>query len=352
MDPLVIQGQGADPVNASLYYGADCRATLKTLPEQSVHCMVTSPPYWGLRDYSEDGQIGLESTPTQYIEELVDVFREIRRVLRDDGTAWLNLGDSFVGANRGRTKNLQNSDEPIMALPEKNLLGIPWRVAFALQEDGWVLRSDIVWAKPNPQPESIMDRPTRAHEYVFLLAKNSSYYYDADAIREPHASWNGVTSPNWRGGKGDDRQGDPLSGGGGFLADGTKEAHATGTRTGSNLANKYRGGPPGNPNGRNKRSVWFVRPANYKESHFATYPVDLIRPCILAGCPPRGTVLDPFSGSATTGVAAFQNNRHYIGLDLNRDYLDMACRRLGDLMSPGTLAKPTEDLFASWGIDE
>jgi len=303
----------------------DAIEILKTLPDSSVQTCVTSPPYWGLRDYGVGGQVGLEEKPEHYVEKLVAVFREVKRVLRDDGTLWLNLGDSFFSTTKGsggpdssstlvgtkaehngqrmESRRLSAGDTGVKP---KDLVGIPWRVAFALQADGWYLRSDIIWHKPNPMPESVTDRPTKAHEYVFLLAKSPRYYYDADAVREPFA---------------DERLGSagakslPYSEGSGrhdTLSDGTK---------------KGLGVPPQN-NGRNRRSVWTVTTKPYKGAHFATYPPDLIRPCILSGAPENGIVLDPFCGSGTTGQVCVEEGRSFIGIELNHEYVELAEERI------------------------
>lgn len=260
----------------------DCIEKLRKMEPESVHCCVTSPPYWGLRDYGHDGQIGLEETPDEYVERMVEVFSEVRRVLRDDGTLWLNLGDSF------RDKQLQ---------------GVPWRVALALQATGWFLRSDIIWHKPNPMPEPVEDRPTKGHEYLFLLSKAEGYYYDADSIREPHVS-------DGRGGFSDRKS--------------SKYADCAGTNYGAGPDAKV------NPLGRNKRSVWTVATRPYAEAHFAVFPPALIEPCILAGCPVRGVVLDPFFGSGTTGQVAQSLGRHWYGIELNEDNDPLIRRRLKD----------------------
>ena len=336
----------------------DAIECLRQLPDNYVHTVVTSPPYWGLRDYGVDGQIGLEKTPEEYVNKLVEVFREVKRVLRDDGTLWLNLGDTY------------GSPKP------KDLAGIPWRVAFALQKDGWYLRSDIIWQKPNALPESVKDRPTKAHEYIFLLSKSPRYYYDADAIREPHARlWNEKN-------------------GGSFAKPNHEEAQAKKVSGALNHRGSY---PMPNPKGRNKRSVWAIPTRPFKGAHFAVFPPDLIEPCILAGSPEkacphcgapwervterktinkglapskkmhgmdkfhkrndseisragdtivktigwkpacqcenndgsgRGIVLDPFFGAGTTGLVALKHNRNFIGIELNRDYVEMAKKRI------------------------
>jgi DNA modification methylase len=302
MEPVILRpGVGDNRPTATLYYGQDTRETLRALPEASVHTVCTSPPYFGLRDYGTgDKQIGLESTPEEFVAALVDVFREVKRVLRPDGTLWVNLGDSYtVGANGAKPKDL---------------MGIPWRVAFALQADGWYLRQDIIWHKPNPMPESVTDRCTKAHEYVFLFAHPDSggkYCYDAEAVREPV---NPVSiERNKYGWSNRQRVHDPREIRG--------QRHAV----------------PGTmmkEDGRNKRSVWTVSMSIYKGAHFATWPTELVRPMVLAGCPVGGTVLDPFSGSATTGMVALQEGRNYIGTDLNLDYLPLAERRVQEEPAP------------------
>jgi DNA modification methylase len=389
----------------------DCLEVLKSLPSGSVHTCVTSPPYYGLRDYGTakweggdsgcdhkipdiehgnligksdgkdkqnshtirfnrvscykcgairiDDQIGLEETPDAYVQKLVAVFREIKRVLRDDGTLWLNLGDSFsaqsthrTNGNRGGFNQLGRSikDQRLMTNNEgykpKDLLGIPWLVAFALRQpdykclgcgniahattwgkfpngrlicpscelskgyvvesQGWYLRSDIIWAKRNCMPESVKDRPTKSHEYIFLLAKSQKYYYDADAIKEPVSE---VSKARAEYGWDCDRP-----------SAGTNGVHVE--SMGSRFVN---------PLGRNKRDVWFISTKPYKEAHFATFPPDLIEPCILAGCPQGGTVIDPFNGSGTTGQVALTNNRNYIGIELNPSYVELTHKRLNGL---------------------
>ena len=345
----------------------DCRAVLRTIPDASVHCCVTSPPYFGLRDYGVSGQIGLEPTPEEFVAELVDVFREVRRILRDDGTLWLNLGDSYAGSGRGgnptaETSTLQGSlasqeaskikrgrDEigatarqaavtqrgsrlpagfhedarlsgaigrawvpPPSGLKQKDLIGTPWMVAFALRSDGWYLRQDIIWSKPNPMPESITDRCTKSHEYVFLLSKSGRYFYDAAAIREADL---GTDHP-----RNELHKPEPS---GGVLPPHQGIRRATGR----------------NGEGRNKRSVWHVATNPFPESHFATFPPALIEPCILAGCPAGGTVLDPFGGAGTTGLVADRLGRSAILIELNPEYAAMAERRIkGDA---GMLAEVT-----------
>jgi DNA modification methylase len=360
----------------------DCLETLKSLDEQSINTCVTSPPYWGLRDYGtgewvggnadclhksakknadktggftgkrirkiggsennkylkhkkncpdcgatrKDKQLGLEETPEEFVENLVRVFKEVKRVLRDDGTVWLNLGDSYArtggdSSKKGRhwdnRENNPNTGHNRYAkdigLKQKDLVGIPWRVAFALQADGWYLRQDIIWHKPNPMPESVRDRCTKAHEYIFLLSKNPKYYYDNEAIKEDAKSA-GKKSDGFKG-----RQGGA-------------EYHATGGGIGSEekIYNK-----------KNKRSVWTITTKPYKEAHFATFPTELIEPCVLAGCPEGGTVLDPFGGSGTTGLVASKHNRNAVLCELNEGYIDIAEKRLNDGF----------DIFSSDGLE-
>lgn len=306
---------------------------LRELPDESVHCVVTSPPYWGLRDYGVDGQIGLESTPQEFVSKMVAVFREVRRVLRKDGTAWVNMGDSYAHATQGggcvltngRTDGRNSNESDNVrgrqdrstlgpGLKPKDLCGIPWRLAFALQDDGWWLRQDIIWAKPNPMPESVTDRCTKAHEYIFLLSKSASYYYDADAIREEQ------TSPDKRAGRNSsclvDKSPSPRKG---MRSSDPDRFGLTRGTTNESCTHEA---------GRNKRSVWSIATQPYPEAHFATFPEELITPCILAGSPLGGTVLDPFSGSGTTGVVALRYHREYIGIELNPEYVAMSERRI------------------------
>jgi len=293
----------------------NCLQTLSSLEEKSVNTCVTSPPYWGLRDYGNGDQLGQEETPEKFVENLVNVFREVRRVLRDDGTVWLNLGDSYAriggdNAGKGRhwdgRKNNPNTGHNRYAkkigLKQKDLVGIPWRVAFALQSDGWYLRQDIIWHKPNPMPESVTDRCTKAHEYIFLLSKSQKYYYDSEAIKEDAKSEPKVIDKMGEGYQADYTKGKRFSEG----------ERVWGTET------------------KNKRSVWSIPVASYSEAHFATYPPELIKPCILAGCPEGGTVLDPFGGSGTTAQVASNLNRNAILCELNPEYVDIAKSRLHD----------------------
>lgn len=261
----------------------DALAVLRDLPDRTFRCCVTSPPYWGLRDYGIPQQIGAEGDLGEYVANIVSVFREVRRTLADDGTLWLNLGDSYTSG--GRTWRALDRKNPARAMgyrpdtPEglkpKDLVGVPWRVAFALQADGWYLRSDIIWHKPNCQPESVKDRPTRAHEYLFLLSKSEQYYYDHAAIRE----------------------------------------RANGEKT-------YR----------NRRTVWSINTEAFPEAHFATFPPTLVAPCILAGSRERDLVLDPFFGSGTVGEVCMGLGRSFMGIELNPDYARIAIRRLKEFI--------------------
>ena len=303
----------------------DCIEGMRRLEGQSVHCVVTSPPYFGLRDYGHDGQIGLEASPEAFVAKLVEVFREARRVLRDDGTLWLNLGDSYSGsgkgawgsdeareANRHRVKETYvptRAESPLAGkvppgLKAKDLIGIPWRVAFALQADGWYLRQDIIWHKPNPMPESVRDRCTKAHEYIFLLSKGPRYYFDAEAMKEPS-----VTNDPRR----------PYTSKGAKDLDGRSEWKSGQARD------------KGDFSLRNKRSVWTVTTKPFKGAHFATFPPELIRPCILAGCPKDGTVLDPFGGSGTTAQVALEEGRRAVLCELNPDYIALVRKRIEGL---------------------
>ncbi len=301
----------------------DAIEVLKAMPEQSVHCCVTSPPYFGLRDYGVEGQIGLERTPEEYVDKLVQVFREVRRVLRDDGTLWLNLGDSYNGSggaggdyNPGGLKEGQPKypGRKVPGLKPKDLIGIPWMVALALRNDGWYLRSDIVWHKPNAMPESVTDRPTRVHEYIFLLSKSPKYYYDYEAIKEP-AAYDGRKDTLLKGSPKYEKDVLPGQVGHSMAAKGHE-------RWKKNERGEYV---------RNKRSVWTVPTKPFPEAHFAVYPPALITPCILAGCPVGGTVLDPFAGSGTTLLVATQHHRKSIGIELNPEYIEIAKRRLNSV---------------------
>lgn len=355
----------------------DCRTLLAAMGDKTVHCCVTSPPYFGLRDYGVDGQIGLEQTPDEYVAEMVGVFREVKRVLRDDGTLWLNLGDSYAanrtyqveqtkaGPKHGVAQAVEGRGQRAAdyGLKPKDLIGIPWQVAFALQSDGWYLRQDIIWHKPNPMPESVKDRCTKAHEYIFLFSKESRYHFDADAIKED--SCKGYAGSSFTTGKTADHQRGRSQSGERTqtrrameLAEqhGLTDAHISAIRAcGATDAGKAQTTQDGFGKNkpevialaaeakavlggyyrefliaekRNRRSVWTVSTKPFKSAHFATFPPDLIEPCILAGCPPEGTVLDPFGGAGTTGLVAKQHGRNAVLLELNPEYAAMARERI------------------------
>ena len=332
----------------------DCIEMMRTIPDASVHCCVTSPPYWGLRDYGHDGQIGLESTPEAYVARMVEVFREVRRVLREDGTLWLNLGDSYAGgggfapdapcnvsrremiaggdrkhgafnlSQRQHTRNKSGGIKPQCAIKAKDLVGIPWRVAFALQADGWWLRQDIIWHKPNPMPESVRDRCTKAHEYVFLLTKSERYYYDADAIKQEAKS-----------------NSEGIRFGGSKYGDNSDPKHATKS---GNVSKEYAVA--------NRRSVWTIATKPYSGAHFAVMPTDLVEPCIRAGSPEGGIVLDPFAGSGTVLAVAVEWGRKGIGCELNGEYINLAKQRIAAARAKCALFQLEETAFVNSGDDQ
>ena len=293
----------------------DCREIMRDWKREGIKAQmcVTSPPYFGLRDYGHEGQIGLEQTPEDYIKAMVEVFRCVWDVLSDDGTLWLNIGDSYYNYRPGKgqalvQQSVANNDQDLPqicarrgnkleGLKEKDLIGIPWMLAFALRADGWYLRQDIIWHKPNPMPESVRDRCTKAHEYIFLLTKSERYFFDSEAIKEPAVS----------------------VGGGGFSQ---KYAEAQPAHGAMKLDRPDTGGM------RNKRDVWSVPVRSYRGAHFATFPPALIEPCILAGSRPGDIVLDPFMGSGTTAAVAIQHGRKYIGCELNEAYGDLQDERI------------------------
>jgi DNA modification methylase len=333
-------------------YQGDALEVLSTLPHKSINCCVTSPPYWGLRDYGVDGQLGLEKTPDEYVEKLVEIFREVKRVLRDDGTLWLNLGDSYAGSgkasgqkpehkNCGKIKQKRGYDVPsatpskTIGLKPKDLIGIPWMVAFALRAGGWYLRQDIIWHKPNPMPESVTDRCTKSHEYIFLMSKSSKYYYDQESIKTnisditikrlmQDTRWQngfnrvpGKTNGNMKA-VGELRKGyDHRGTGDKKLASHSGNYAADGSIIGDGMTNK--------------KSVWTVTTKPFSEAHFATFPPELIVDCIKAGCPKDGIVLDPFAGSNTTGYVARKYFRNYVSIELNAEYIKIANRRMKKL---------------------
>ncbi len=294
----------------------DCRRTLCAFLPKSARMCVTSPPYYGLRDYGgEQYQLGQEQTPEKFIENLVNVFKEVKNVLTDDGTCWVNLGDSYYNYRPGKGQTYpkqsvskSNQDLPessakrgtkLKGLKEKDLIGIPWMFAFAMRADGWYLRQDIIWHKPNPMPESVRDRCTKAHEYIFLFSKNKKYFYDNEAIKEPAKDWGTRDRTN-----------------------GKYHNEGTGLQPHSGLTKSYEK--------RNKRSVWSVTKKPYKGAHFATYPAELIEPCILAGSEQGDIVLDPFMGSGTTAAVAKSLGRNYIGCELHEEYGDLIQKRIDE----------------------
>lgn len=317
----------------------DVLEKLATLPADSIDCVVTSPPYWGLRDYGVAGQLGLEERPEEYVGHMRMVFEQVRRVLKREGTLWLNLGDSYAapaknrnvpqalaksglaGGKLSQSQSLRQQSKIKGKLKQKDLAGIPWSVAFALRDDGWYLRQDIIWHKPNPMPESVRDRCTKAHEYIFLFSKEKKYHFDIDAIKEPSVgSWNGSEFHTGKTGE-----------------------HQLGRSSKNRSGNKKRkprpgaetlgigaqaGSVPWAGDTRQKRSVWTVTTKPFKGAHFATFPPKLIEPCILAGCPKGGTVLDPFFGAGTVGVVAKKHGRNYIGIEINPEYARIARERI------------------------
>jgi DNA modification methylase len=327
-----------------LFYGVDVLKGLKKLADNSVHCVVTSPPYWGLRDYNHAGQIGLEKNPGEYVEKMIRVFSEVRRALRPDGTLWLNMGDCYnsktnqkgISFRRDRKAVLPNKakrmsrgsgrwgggSSHVPNLKTKDLIGMPWRLAFALQEDGWYLRADIIWAKPNPMPESVTDRPTKSHEYIFMMTKSAQYFYDAEAIKEDvtgnaHSRGNGINPKaripsGWDTGPGQHND---------------KQGRYENKKVKVKQNESFSGSIKDLVQKRNKRSVWHILTQAYPQAHFATFPEELPEICIKAGCPTDGVVLDPFCGSGTTGEVAVKLGRKFIGIDLNKNYLELARQR-------------------------
>lgn len=329
----------------------DALSVLRRISDNYIDCCVTSPPYFGLRDYGIEGQVGLEESPQQYIDKMVEIFREVRRTLRTDGTLWLNIGDSYAGSGKGRmgdgshSKDSSKSSDYLniaggkltatkaIGCKRKDLIGIPWLLAFALREDGWYLRQDIIWNKPNAMPESVKDRCTKSHEYIFLLTKSDKYYFDHEAIKEPAVGFDnrppagsrGTATPNQRRRKGNART---FIGGGAYTNHGSFNNSADTER-------ESHGNSENETGLRNRRSVWNVATQGYAKAHFATFPEKLIEPCILAGCRPGGIVLDPFLGSGTTAVVAEKNGRDFIGIDLNPDYTEMSQSRLAAIVGGG-----------------
>lgn len=326
--------------SVTLYHG-DSLKVLRQLPDASVDCCVTSPPYFGLRDYGEDGQYGLEASPAEYVETMRAVFAEVRRVLADDGTLWLNIGDSYstnLGqGNAGPSSNLEGGTRPsfrrdgqsvsplrrrgVGSVPPKNMLGIPWRVAFALQDDGWILRNDIIWNKPNAMPESVTDRLSTRHEHLFMFSKRARYWFDLDPIREPLVRPEALDEGLVFGGS---NKGAHHRTGPGSAA--RRTGNIYGKSSSVNLGTTGARHESADPRGRNPGDVWSVPTQPFSEAHFAVMPQSLASRAIQAGCKPDGTVLDPFSGSGTTGLAAAKHGRKYVGIDLSADYLDLSLR--------------------------
>ena len=325
----MVIGEGNIMRNTILY--GDCRDTLKQFDEQARTC-ITSPPYYGLRDYGgEENQIGQEKTPEEFIDQLVSVFKEVRNVLTDDGTLWINLGDSYYNYRPGKGQSYPkqsvsktNQDLPtqcnkrgnkLEGLKEKDLIGIPWMFAFAMRSDGWYLRQDIIWHKPNPMPESVKDRCTKSHEYIFLLSKNKKYYYDNEAIKEPvKQDWGTRNRTN-----------------------GKYHNSGSGLSPHSGLTKSY--------DRKNKRDVWSITNKPYKGSHFAVFPPDLITPCILAGSEKGDIILDPFMGSGTTAMVAKQLGRDYIGCELHEEYSNLIDQRVPVEVVAQETTNPLADLL-------
>ena len=317
----------------------DCLESLKTLPDNSVDCCVTSPPYYALRDYGVEGQIGLEETPEKFIEKLTEVFMQVHRLLKPEGTLWLNIGDSYNGNKIGNTatvkhKKVSDSNDFHKKLwrgaKPKDLIGIPWMLAFSLRNAGWYLRQDIIWHKPNPMPESVTDRCTKSHEYIFLFSKSQKYYFDYEAIQEPCTDQNRTNfqSGSRSNGINKDRNDNDLGERSKNWKPKTKNCQYDGQRPNSMHLRREAGLPDETYIVRNKRDVWSVNVTPCKEAHFATYPTELIRPCILAGCPEGGVVLDCFMGAGTTAIVAKSLGRNYIGIELNPEYKEIAEKRL------------------------
>lgn len=328
----------------------DALFELRKMPSDSVHCAITSPPYFGLRDYGHKEQIGLEGTPEAYVEKLVQIFREVRRILRPDGTLWLNIGDSYAsdgsgghGTTGGRDKStLSGGLPPVGSAPtsrrvpcgmkRKDLIGIPWMLAFALRSDGWFLRQDIIWHKPNPMPESVTDRCTRAHEYVFMLSRCDMYYYDASSIRtearDPDDDIRRLAQQKAR------NKSNPSQTRNGLRPRTDKQRGHSRRHAGFNERWDKMSGTEQRALGANRRSVWTVATTPFKEAHFATFPEKLVEPMILAGCPRGGVVLDPFMGAGTTALVAKKLGRHFYGIELNPEYVHLAEKRIDSIPNP------------------
>ena len=291
---LIVKIEDIGEVNfeqANFLINGEALKSLKKLPNSLVQTVITSPPYYGQRDYCTEEQIGIEENPDEYISRLLEIFDEVKRVLKEDGTLWINLGDKYI---------------------DGSLAGLPWKLALALKERGWILRSDIIWYKPNAMPSSVKNRPTTDHEYMFLFAKSSKYYYDADAIREPHVTFSEKSK---------------MKGGRNHIgkAGGTPES---GKNAGNSNLHKGRWDQAFHPKGRNKRTVWEVPLSKFRDAHFAVFPEQLIEPCILAGSPEGGIILDPFFGAGTVGLVSINKGRKFIGIDINHKYCEIAAKRI------------------------
>lgn len=333
-------------MNINQIYNSECLQGLKSLPDNSIHCCVTSPPYYGLRDYGNPNQIGLEETPEEYIQKLISVFHEIHRVIKPDGTLWVNIGDSYAGSMKGAAacpdnamNYKQGTNQGTLSkatlvkqrtgCKSKDLIGIPWMLAFALRADGWYLRQDIIWHKPNPMPESVKDRCTKAHEYIFLLSKSKHYYFDSESIKQV-----AITEENRPSGVQRNREYN-------YNSKENNNPQAYRKQLVGGRKRKFQELDENDPMFRsstnrvyipsgmaNKRSVWSICTSAFKDVHFAVFPPALIVDCIKAGCPEEGIVLDPFMGSGTTAVVARKLNRNFIGFELNLDYVRLAEKRM------------------------
>lgn len=327
-------------IERNVIHLGDCLTGMQKLPNECIDCCVTSPPYWGLRDYGVDGQLGLEETPEQFIKKMVAVFSEVKRVLKPTGTLWVNIGDSYAATGKSRSdeqacrkstlaggkgNNIACKDQPnkiVSGLKPKDLVGVPWMLAFALRTDGWYLRQDIIWSKNSVMPESVKDRCTKSHEYIFLLSKNQKYYYNQDSIKE--VASNNTHARQSRAKAGHKSHPNDKS-------NGIRPPKAQGIPTGIIKNNEsFNLALSKVVDMRNKRSVWVVNPEALSEAHFATFPQKLIEPCIKAGCPEDGIVLDPFMGAGTTGLVARKLNRNFIGFELNPEYITIAEKRLSN----------------------
>jgi len=323
-NPADTSGQLDPKLETDVIYNMDCIDALRSLPDNSIHCCVTSPPYYGLRDYGMDGQIGREETPERYIMRLTAVFNELLRVLRPDGTVWLNISDTYCGTGNkggygdpkypnGRTGDHASVTQRVEGVKAKDLIGIPWMLAFSLRADGWYLRNDIIWEKANPMPESVRDRCSRSYEHIFLLTKSRKYYFDHLAISEPIAA---TTAARLKAGRGiSHKYADSIPG---QSVQAINKPRAAGQYSELDISPF-----------RNKRDVWRINTVPYSGAHFAAFPPKLAETCILAGCPENGIVIDPFFGSGTTGLAAKGLNRQYIGVELNPEYCQLAIKRIG-----------------------